>query len=286
MPRQYNIKWRVEDERELRRVARNFNDKLRRLVKENPENKNILPQFFNEKTQQFESRITVETLKSLIQTRQDFNRELNMLKRFSKRGAERIVEAPGNEYGSRTTLWQRTEMRRMASIVNQKRQERLDKLGLVEVLSAEGSMGYTLGQMFGMGLASRNQLQPTKAFTPAQSQADLKQKLRMLQQESRSRYHQDRDEILRDNYTRELLRNYDREDIQEVVDAIRKMPSDLFILKFEAKPDAFEFAYPPKKGSEEYNGYVEELKNYWITASNMAELSTGLTLATLGLLNQ
>lgn len=286
MPRQYNIKWRVEDERELRRVARNFNDKLRRLVKENPENKNILPQFFNEKTQQFESRITVETLKSLIQTRQDFNRELNMLKRFSKRGAERIVEAPGNEYGSRTTLWQRTEMRRMASIVNQKRQERLDKLGLVEVLSAEGSMGYTLGQMFGMGLASRNQLQPTKAFTPAQSQADLKQKLRMLQQESRSRYHQDRDEILRDNYTRELLRNYDREDIQEVVDAIRKMPSDLFILKFEAKPDAFEFAYPPKKGSEEYNGYVEELKNYWITASNIAELSTGLTLATLGLLNQ
>ena len=286
MPRQYNIKWRVEDERELRRVARNFNDKLRRLVKENPENKNILPQFFNEKTQQFESRITVETLKSLIQTRQDFNRELNMLKRFSKRGAERIVEAPGNEYGSRTTLWQRTEMRRMASIVNQKRQERLDKLGLVEVLSAEGSMGYTLGQMFGMGLASRNQLQPTKAFTPAQSQTDLKQKLRMLQQESRSRYHQDRDEILRDNYTRELLRNYDREDIQEVVDAIRKMPSDLFILKFEAKPDAFEFAYPPKKGSEEYNGYVEELKNYWITASNIAELSTGLTLATLGLLNQ
>lgn len=286
MPRQYNIKWRVEDERELRRVARNFNDKLRRLVKENPENKNILPQFFNEKTQQFESRITVETLKSLIQTRQDFNRELNMLRRFSKRGAERIVEAPGNEYGSRTTLWQRTEMRRMASIVNQKRQERLDKLGLVEVLSAEGSMGYTLGQMFGMGLASRNQLQPTKAFTPAQSQADLKQKLRMLQQESRSRYHQDRDEILRDNYTRELLRNYDREDIQEVIDAIRKMPSDLFILKFEAKPDAFEFAYPPKKGSEEYNGYVEELKNYWITASNIAELNTGLTLATLGLLNQ
>lgn len=286
MPRQYNIKWRVEDERELRRVARNFNDKLRRLVKENPENKNILPQFFNEKTQQFESRITVETLKSLIQTRQDFNRELNMLKRFSKRGAERIIEAPDNEYGSRTTVWQRNEMRRMVGIVNQKRQERLDKLGLVEVLSAEGSMGYTLGQMFGMGLASRNQLQPTKAFTPAQSQTDLKQKLRMLQQEARSRYHKDRDEILRDNYIRELLRNYDREDIEDVVEAIKKMPSDLFILKFEAKPDAFEFAYPPKKGSEQYNGYVEELENYWITASNIAELSTGLTLATLDLLNQ
>lgn len=286
MPRQYNIKWRVEDERELRRVARNFNDKLRRLVKENPENKNILPQFFNEKTQQFDSRITIQTLKSLIQTRQDYNRELNMLKRFSKRGAERIIEAPDNEYGSRTTVWQKNEMRRMASIVNQKRQERLDRLGLVEVMSAEGSMGYTLGQMFGMGLASRNQLQPTRAFTPAQSQTDLKQKLRMLQQEVRSRYHKDRDEILRDNYTRELLRNYDREDIQEVVDAIRKMPSDLFILKFEAKPDAWEYGYPPKKGTPEYDGYVSEMKGYWLGNTGGTDLSTGLTLATLDLLNQ
>lgn len=255
-------------------MERNFNAKLRRLVKENPENKNILPQFFNEKTQQFESRITLQTLKSLIQTRQDFNRELNMLKRFSKRGAERIVEAPGNEYGSRITLWQRTEMNRMASIVNARRRERLAKLGLVEVMSAEGGMGYTLGQMFGMGLASRNQLQPTKAFTAAQSQSDLKQKLRMLQNESRSGYHQERDEVLRENYTRELLRNYDRRDIQDVVDVIRKMPSDLFILKFEGKPDAFEYAYPPEKGTPEYDGYVSELKGYWL---NTALTSTLLT---------
>ena len=98
MSRQSNIKWRLEDEKELRRVARNFNDKLRRLVRQNPENKNILPQFYNEKTGQFESRITIATLKEMIQTRQDFNRQLNILKRFSKRGAEEIIEAPDNTY--------------------------------------------------------------------------------------------------------------------------------------------------------------------------------------------
>ena len=273
MPRQYNIKWRVEDERELRRVARNFNDKLRRLVKENPENKNILPQFFNEKTQQFESRITVETLKSLIQTRQDFNRELNMLKRFSKRGAERIIEAPGNEYGSRTTVWQRNEMRRMASIVNQKRQERLDRLGLVEVMSAEGSMGYTLGQMFGMGLAEKNKLKPTTAFTRGQSQKDIKWKWRALQMEAKDTYYNERDEMLKNNFIRTLEENFDSNDIQGVVANIRAMSSDEFYLKYQAKGDAFEWAYPPAKGSKEYYNYVNELEGYWKGANSLLDLS-------------
>ena len=69
MSQQYNIKWREQDEKELHRVVRNFNTKLRRLVKANPENKNILPQFYNENTDQFESRITVDTVKSNVPNR-------------------------------------------------------------------------------------------------------------------------------------------------------------------------------------------------------------------------
>ena len=137
----YNIKWREQDEKELRRVVRNFNNKLQRLVKKSPENKNILPQFYNEDAQQFESRLTIDMLKGLIQTRADYNRELNMLKRFSKRGAERIVEAPDNTYGSKTTVWQKQEMGRMAGLVNRRRQERLDKLNLVEMMDSQGSNG-------------------------------------------------------------------------------------------------------------------------------------------------
>ncbi len=66
MPRQYNIRWREQDEKELRRVVRNFNDKLRRLVKKNPDNANILPQYWNESTQQFENRLSVQQVKELI----------------------------------------------------------------------------------------------------------------------------------------------------------------------------------------------------------------------------
>lgn len=268
-------------------MARNFNDKLRRLVKKNPENKNILPQFYNQKTDAFESRITIDNLKSLIQTRQDFNRELNMLKRFSKRGAEKIVDAPGNDYGTKTTLWQRQETARMAGLVNRRRRERLDVLGAVEVMNASGKLGYTLGEMFGMGLASRNKLQPTKAFTPSQSQTDLKYKMRALMNESRTNYHRDRDQILKENYTKTLLENFDKRDIKEVVDTIRRMNPDLFVLKFEAKADAFEFAYPPARGSEEYKGYVSELQGYWLNNNTILGVNTALSQSiTSTLLNQ
>lgn len=271
MPTQYAIKWRVQDEKELRRVARNFNDKLRREIKKAPENQNILPQFYNENTEQFESRITIAGLKSLIQTRQDYNRYLNMLKRFSKRGAERIIEAPDNDYGTRTTVWERNELNRLASIVNKRRQTKLELLNAVEMANVSGKLGYTLGTRFGMGLASKNRLNPTKAFTRSQSRADIKYKQRALLNESRSNYYLDRDRLLKNNYIRTLEQNYKSGDIQDVISAIRNMNPDLFILKFEAKGDAFEFAYPPD--DETYKAYLSELKGYWIGNTNILDVT-------------
>lgn len=276
MSKQYNIKWREQDEKELRRVVRNFNDKLRRLVKENPENQNILPQFWNEQTQQFESRVTIKNLKELIQTRADYNRQLNMLRRFGRRGAEEIIEAPTNEYGARTTKWQKSEMARMAQIVNRRRRERLENLENVKMLDSYGELGYTLGQRFGMGLASRNSLNPIKTFTASQTQADLKQKVRALMRESASNYAKDRDLMLKENFINELRKNYNEADISDVIERIRSMDDDLFVLKFEARGDKFELAYPPDRGSEEYNNYVSELKGYWLRETTPLDVSTPL----------
>lgn len=258
-------------------MARNFNDKLRREIKKSPENKNILPRFYNENTEQFESRITINTLKDMIQTRQDYNRIINMLKRFSRRGAERIVELPDNDYGTKTTIWQRQEMARLASIVNRKRQEKLDKLSLVEMITSQGKLGYTLGEMFGMGLASANKLSPTNAFTRSQSQKDVNFKMRALMKESATRYYTDRDQLLKDNYIKALKENYNESDISDVISAIRAMNPDLFVLKFEARGDKFEMAYPPERGTQEYEAYLSELKGFWLRTESMLDLSTALT---------
>ena len=283
MSKQSSIKWRIQDEQELKRVARNFNDKLRREIKKSPKNQNILPRFYNENTDQFESRITFDTLKSIIQTRNDYNRIINMLKRFSKRGAETIVEIPGSDYGTKTTKWQRQEMSRMVGIVNRKRQEKLDKLNLVEMMTSEGKLGYTLGEMFGMGLASTNKLSPTKAFTRSQSNKDVAYKMRSLLNESRTKYYTDRDQLLKNNYIKTLKENYNEGDISDVITAIGRMDSDLFVLKFEARGDKFEMAYPPERGTPEYEAYLSELKGYWLRTDSMLDLSTALTST---LLNQ
>lgn len=281
MPRQYNIKWREQDEKELRRVVRNFNDKLRRLVKKNPANSNILPQFWNEKTQEYENRITIDQIKELIATRQDYNRQLNMLKRFSRRGAERIVET-GSDYGARTTKWQEQEQKRLVQTINRRRKARLDTLNDIEVMNASGKLGYTLGQMFGMGLAEQNKLKPTQAFTRGQSQKDIKWKWRALQLEAKDTYYNERDEMLKNNYIKTILENFDKDDVMDIIAEIRGMSSDEFYLKFEAKGDAFEWAYPPKKGTPEYDDYVSELRGYW-KKDTLLHMSPTLTSVIVGM---
>ena len=263
MSRQSNIKWRIQDERELAQVARDFNRKLSRLIESNPKNKSILPQFYNPITQQLESKISVNGLKELIQTRADFNRYIGILKRFMREGAETIVDAPDNEYESRTTKWHINEMNRLKGLVNRKRKARLEQLNDIEMMSSEGSLGYTLGERFGMGLASRNQLSPTQAFTPSQTPRDINFKLFSLFKQSGSKYFNEKDQQLKQNFIRTLQRNYDSGDIRDVVDVINKMDIDSFVMKFEARGDDFETAYPPERDTEEYWALVEELKAYW-----------------------
>ena len=83
--RKYNIRWREADEKELRRVVKNFNAKITRLAKKDPKNAAALPE-----------RVSAAELRAMIKTRQDLQRELNALRRFSQKGAETLVEIPDN----------------------------------------------------------------------------------------------------------------------------------------------------------------------------------------------
>ena len=256
-------------------MARNFNAKLSREIRKNPENKNILPQFPKDgESDEFESKISIELLKDLIATRNDYNRLLNMLKRFSRRGAEEIVDVDGNVYGAKTTKWERVELPRLAGIVNRRRGERLEELQTLQMEGREGELGYTLGQRFGMGLADRNKLRPTKAYTKGQSQTDIKQKRRALLKESSSRYHENKDKLLKQTFIREIEKNFDKEDVQEVIDKIESMDDRVFYLRFQARGDRFESIYPPDRGSDEYWNYVSELKGYWLKDVTDLEISS------------
>lgn len=96
MAKQYNIRWKQGDYIKLGKAVAEFNRKISKIQTE--ENKMYLPAL--EK---------YEWLKENIKTRREFNRVINLLKRFLKNGAEDLVETGSGEL---LTKWENREVRK------------------------------------------------------------------------------------------------------------------------------------------------------------------------------
>lgn len=249
MRKQYNIRWTDSDNQELRKAVRNFNAKIKRLEKKNPAIKNVLPE-----------KISVAQMKDLIETRQDLKRELNALRRFSKRGSEEIVNVPGNDYNLKTTKWQKEEMTRRIGVINRKRNKRLKEVLETPIKSRGKELGYTKGQL-GMGKAEEVSLTPMKAFTPKMSRADLNFKFKNIMKESQSSYWNKRDLLLKENYIKSLEENFNPNDIKDIVSSIDEMDYKEFKSVFDSEGGNFELSYPPDQ--ESYNAHLTALKSIW-----------------------
>lgn len=116
MPKRYDIKWRDKDIKELERVTRNYNAKINRIANKDATIAEYLPE-----------KISIKELKSNIGTRQDFNRQLNSLKRFSRKGAEKIQTS---ESGLTLTNYEINEAKIKTRIVNARRTRELKDSGI------------------------------------------------------------------------------------------------------------------------------------------------------------
>ena len=248
MSKYHKIRWSKQDQEEISRVVRNFNSKISRLAKQNPEIASILPE-----------KVSSRELKELINTRQDLKRELNALKRFSKRGSEEIVDVPNSEYGLKITHWQRTEMNRRIGVINRKRKMRLNELQNIEMTSRGESLGYTRGQL-GMGKAEEVALQPMTAFYRTMGNMDLKKRWKSILTQSQSDYFTKRDYQVRDNYVTGLKQNYNEDEIKDIIDKIENMDIKDFLNIFNQEGGTFEFLYP---NSELESEYISSLRTTW-----------------------
>lgn len=249
MPRKYNIRWREADEKELQRVVKNYNAKLSRLAKKDPETKNALPE-----------RVSAAQLRDMIETRQDLNRELNALRRFSQKGAEELVEVPDNDYNLKITKWQKEEINRRVGVINRTRAQRLKKMQETEATQGGKPLGYSAAPM--MGKAETLSLNPVKGFTKYMNRADLKKRYAQLLKESQSGYWNARDEKTRQNYIAALYQNFSGGDIADVVKAIEGMDIKEFRKRFESDSGKFETMYP--NDHDEYIAALNELQAIWI----------------------
>lgn len=262
MSKHHKIRWNQSDNDELARAVRNFNAKITRISKKNPEIKNYLPEKVRLKGYTNEKGVYIPGLKDLINTRQDLNREINALRRFSKRGNEEIVVIPDTDYSVKTTKWQRTEMNRRIAVINRRRRKRLEQMQEIEVKSGGESLGYTKGQI-GMGKATEIDLRPMNAFTRRMNQKDLTWKWRSIMNESQSDYFTKKDYQARDNYLQGIYENYNPEDLKDVIEHIKNMDIKEFLNTMQAEDPNFEFAsFHPD--DNKYNSYVTHMKSIWL----------------------
>lgn len=272
----YDIKWRESDEAELKKAVRNFNNKIKRISKKNPEMKNILPDLENWKD-----------IKKKISTRSDFNNEINMLKRFSsnKNSADVFIilqdgrtvkkdvydKHPEN-YNVLKHLenkppmilrWEKNEISRYLGGINEKRAILKKQIEEIEVTYQHHGLGQVKGEV-GMGDNLKNALLPLKGLQGNMDRDDVKGKLKSIRLYNKSNFYDIRNQRLKENYIKGLKENYNINEIQDIIDHIDNISEDEFLKVFYAEKNAsMEIASPKKKTKHIEKENLYRLRNAW-----------------------
>lgn len=251
MSKRYNIRWRPDDDAELRKAVKNFNAKITRL-----ENKGF-------KKSALPERITVKQIKEVVQVRQDLKREMDSLRRFTQRGAEELVFVPDNDYNLQATKWQIDDMKRRTSVINRRRKKMLKDIQNIEVTAGGENTGYKRGDI-GMGKQDEVTLRPFQPFTPKMNKKDFDYKLKHLRKESSVAFFDEKKERLRQNYIKGILASYNENDprIKDVIEKIEEMSFEEFYKTFQAEDPTFEFA-SDLPDDVNMDAYIERLKTTW-----------------------
>ena len=230
MPRKSSIKWRRSDEEELKRVVKNFNSKLSRILKKNPEIAEYLP-----------DRVTVKDLKNNITSRQQLNRELNSLRRFSKRGSEEIITS---KTGLKVTKWEKKEVGIQVAIINRERTRKKKQLESEEATSRGQKLNQTRSQMNSIRMNELNK----KVFNFDKiKKSDWDKYKATVKRQSHPDFQSEADENLRKNYIKGIKEIFgETETTRQLIKIIESTPLKDFITKFYKEQEAtVDFIYDP-----------------------------------------
>lgn len=247
MPKkQYSIQWREQDLAEVERVVKNFNAKINRVKRNNPKAETYLP-----------NTVTKKDIINSIGTRADFNRTLNAMKRFSKRGAEAPVKS---KRGALSTKWGVEEFNRDQGRLNAQRTRERKKIEEKEVLTRGRGTGVTRAQM---GSIKENSLKPSKKNFENMSNKEWDKAKKAIDRQLNEVHKAFSKSNMRMNYIKGLQEAGFSDDI---VAMVRDVDIDKFIEIVETDAEAsFDFIYDPL----EFRVKDEALREVWSAASEL-----------------
>lgn len=235
MPRQYNIKWRNKDKTRLSNTVRQFNAKITRTLKKNPELAPYLPE-----------RLTVQGLRDKIKTRQDFNREVNSARRFLKPGAETPVTSAT---GIRTTKWEKWEVGIKVGVINQRRNRELKEMNPT---TEKGTMG----------TIRENNLRPKKYDIDKIKASDWDMFVYGVEKQIMSGYTAQKNELYKQNFIKAVKTAFGSKGT-EIVEMAQSIPADILVELYYNDPVLqVEFIYNPLEMQIKIDNIVEHLEPY------------------------
>lgn len=148
MVRKPNIKWRDADTQRLENEIKRFNAKIYRTKRNHPELADILPTTIKK----------ADKLKMFADLkdapRSEFNKQMNSLARFNRKGAEKPVVS---KTGLKATAWEKREIGLKVAQINRERTKERKRLEAMDVTSRGEPVGLKRGQM---GSIRMNELRP------------------------------------------------------------------------------------------------------------------------------
>lgn len=211
MSKKSKIRWRKSDTEKLARTVKNFNAKISRILKKDPSAISYLPE-----------KMSMTKAREMIETRADFNREVNSLTRFSRRGAEQVVSSTR---GAKATKWEVHEFNRKQSIVNRQREKERKKIEEKEVKIGGKGTGQTRARM---GTIKENELKKSRKNFYNQSQKEWELARKNMDKMLNSTENQRKREQMRENYIKGLREGGFLDEHPEIEKYIRGIDVDKF----------------------------------------------------------
>lgn len=219
------IRYNEQLSKNITKTVRNYNAKIRRLEKQNPAL--VLPK-----------KITAKSLKEMSNTRQELNRNLAKLKRFSKRGAENNIILPSGEIVSNYEL---SEIEREISNLQRNLTRRINELAEITPKIAGIKQDYTYAEMGDMRLnniiAKRNTIKSLKSRI--RNGGNLKEIVEIVTStKEKQRYQLS---LFRENYMEKMFTfqaysiGYDEEKLKEMKVKINKLNDKDFLRFFDTE---------------------------------------------------
>lgn len=234
MSKQYNIKWRKSDKEKISNTIRRFNAKITRTLKKHPEFAPYLP-----------TKISVKELIASIETRKDFNREVNSLSRFLKRGAEKPFTSKS---GIMTTVWGRKEIGYQVALINRRRTIERKK---ANVSTYKGTMGSI----------QANNLNPKKYNIDKIRPQDWNKFIETVEKQVKSNYNYDKMERYKENYIKGLYNVFGTKG-NDIIEIVNNIPPDKFTDLFYNDPVLqLDFIYDPIEVDLKIESIIEHFKS-------------------------